>query len=311
VPDVTGADLKKRIVRIMNSPSQNKRGFGRRLLLAYFAAAVTAGLVVCGFVNAPQIRAQSSSTARLAFEVASIRKNKSGDFRSARGPEFLPGGRFVAGMVPIIMIIAFAYDMPYQSSRIIGAPVWVGIDGGERYEIEAKAEEGAVPPGTPVKVRDEKIRSMLQTLLIERFKMASHTETKNMPIYAVVVRKGGARLQKASLDEKACADAPSGFGIAASCHTLAGGRGRGIHGQAVSIADVALFVSNWADRPVVDQTGLDGLFNIQTEGWMQTLTNPDAPTLFEIFDRLGLELKSQKGAVEILVIDHIERPTEN
>ena len=75
----------------------------------------------------------------------------------------------------------------------------------------------------------------------------------------------------------------------------------------MSIADVALFVSNWADRPVVDKTDLDGLFNIQTEGWMRAEMPPpgqeptaDPPTLFEIFDRLGLNLESQKGPVETL-----------
>jgi uncharacterized protein (TIGR03435 family) len=105
--------------------------------------------------------------------------------------------------------------------------------------------------------------------------------------------------------------------------------GRGLHAQAVSIPDLALAVSNWSDRPVVDRTGLDGLYNIQTEGWQpmrprpprppgQELTNEDrafadpaTPTLFQIFERLGLKLEPQKAPVETIVIQSIDRPSEN
>jgi uncharacterized protein (TIGR03435 family) len=92
---------------------------------------------------------------------------------------------------------------------------------------------------------------------------------------------------------------------------------------------VTLFVSNWSDRPVVDQSGLKGLYNIQTEGWVPmrprpprplgqeptaedlAFADPTRPTLFTIFDRLGLKLESTKGPVEMFVIESVERPAEN
>jgi uncharacterized protein (TIGR03435 family) len=93
--------------------------------------------------------------------------------------------------------------------------------------------------------------------------------------------------------------------------------------------DLAAYASSWADRPVVDKTGLRGLFNIQTEGWVPmrprpprpagqdptaedlAFADPARPTLFQIFDRLGLKLESQKAPVEMFVIESAERPSEN
>lgn len=79
------------------------------------------------------------------------------------------------------------------------------------------------------------------------------------------------------------------------------------------MADLALHVSNWSEVPVVDHTGLKGLYAIQTEGWDGNPSASDSsrPTLDEIFDRLGLKLVRKKSAVEVFVIEHIEKPSEN
>jgi len=102
-----------------------------------------------------------------------------------------------------------------------------------------------------------------------------------------------------------------------------------MHAQAVSASDLASYASGWADRPVIDKTGLTGLFNIQTEGWVPmrprparpsgqdstpedlAFADPARPTLFQIFDRLGLKLESQKAPIETFVIESVERPSEN
>lgn len=159
--------------------------------------------------------------------------------------------------------------------------------------------------------------------------MIIRREIKELPVYALVLRKGGPKLQKATMDEKDCASRPTEWGEDASCHSFQGGQGRGIHGQAVSISDVADFVSNWTDQPVIDKTGLDGLFNIQTDGWVPirprmprppgqeptaediAFADPARPTLFRILDRLGLKLESQKAPVEMFVIESAQRPSEN
>ena len=170
---------------------------------------------------------------------------------------------------------------------------------------------------------------MLQTLLADRFKLKIRRETKEMPVYALVVAKGGPKLQKADIEEKDCTEGP--FIVMpgtpnTACHSFIGGQVRTIHARAVSLADVATYVENWTDQPVEDKTELDGLYRIETAPWqpMDLRSSPpapgakqdgvdeaDLPTIFEVFDKLGLKLESQKGPVEMYVIDHVEKPSEN
>jgi uncharacterized protein (TIGR03435 family) len=95
--------------------------------------------------------------------------------------------------------------------------------------------------------------------------------------------------------------------------------GRGLHARASSISDLAAFVENWTDRPLLDKTGITGLYRFETKGWlpMDPSVNAgssefgDRPTVFEMFAALGLRMEAQKGVVEVYVIDHMEKPSEN
>src|SRR5262249_10789917 len=155
------------------------------------------------------------------------------------------------------------------------------------------------------------MRAMLQTLLAERFHLKIRRESKELPVYAVVVAKGGPKLERAQVQEKDCSDDPE-HGVV--CHQIAGGMGRGLHGKAGTVSDMGNFVSNWTDRPVIDKTGIDGLFAVETEGWAPmrpiqprpdgepnpeaaALSDPTRPTLFMIFEKLGLRLETQKAPV--------------
>jgi uncharacterized protein (TIGR03435 family) len=170
---------------------------------------------------------------------------------------------------------------------------------------------------------------MMQALLADRFKLVMRRETKELPVYAIVVGKNGSKLQKSALTEKDCEAGSSGFADPASCHNMGGGMGRGIHAAAASVADLATWVSNWSDRPVVDKSGIEGLYKIETEGWAPmrqapprppgeppsaealAIADPGRATLFQIFDRLGLKLEPQKAPVDLYVIESVQRPTEN
>jgi len=279
----------------------------------------TAGTILFILTNAPQMSAQSQPP--LAFEVASVKPHKADDGRPSM-PGFLPGGRFVSKGIPLKFLIAVAYNVGYQSVRLSGGPGWINSGEGA-YDIEAKAGPDANPPGTPGLVRAERMRLMLQALLADRFKLKIHRETKELPIYAVILGKNGPKLEKAKIEEKDC---PEGGAPGVACHSFLGGRGRGLHGEAVSLADVLSYVENWTDRPLVDKTGVQGLFNVQTRGWQPSQPGPapapgakaedggdlaDLPTLFTLFTEMGLKLDAQKGTVDIFVIDHVEKPTEN
>ena len=279
--------------------------------------------VILGVVNAPQLCAQSQAE-HLAFEVASIRSNNSTDLRGTQ-LQFLPGGKFVARNVPLVVIVATAYNLPFQSTRLTGGKDWNDLALG-KYDIEAKADDAAFPPGLSSKVHDDNMRLMLQSLLEERFKLKMRREPKEQPVYALVAAKNGPNLQKSKMQAKDCDGEPTG--LAEGCHSVSGGQGRGIQGDAISIADVALFVQNWTDRPVVDKTGLTDLYTIRTEGWLPMrqrppspegapkgreaeLNDPDRPTLAKVFEQLGLKMESQRAVVDMFVIEHVERPAAN
>src|SRR5579864_9470850 len=156
----------------------------------------------------PLLPAQAPSATSPAFEVASVKQNKSDERRM--GYEVLPGGRFTARGLPLFILIATAYNIPFQSPLLSGGPDWIRST---RYDVDAKAAEGAVPLGIPYRVREERTRLMLQALLVDRFKLVIRRETKELPVYALVVGKNGPKLKKAAIEEKYCPEVPAANGV--------------------------------------------------------------------------------------------------
>ena len=264
--------------------------------------------------------AAAQSPGRLSFEVASVKPTKSQDFRNS-GIRRQPGGRITITNIPLYRIILVAYHInaAFNSPRLTGGPDWVRSEG---FDIEAVPPEGAIPVSLPAREQDNRSRLMLQNLLADRFKLAVRSETKEIPAYVLTVSAKGSKPAKSSVTEDQCVSGTGPGDI--PCHRLSGGIGRGLHGKAVSIADITGMVENWTDRPIVDQTGLAGLFEVETEGWApmlprprgegaeaEALADPTRPTLFMIFDKLGLKLEAKKAPVEVYVIEHAERPGEN
>jgi bla regulator protein BlaR1 len=326
VSGVTGADLKKRIEEIMANRMALKLNAGRRLLLAGAGALAVILPVAIGLLNAPPIRAQAQPGKALAFEVASVKAFATTDRASMTPPTALPGGRFVSKF-PLAFVISYAYKLPFnRTPRLSGIPDELGRT---MYDIEATA---TMPTGLSVQAREDRTRMMLQTLLADRFKMAMHKETKEMPVYALVVGKGGPKLQKADIGEKDCPDASLAPFVPGpstpdpdTCHSINGGQGRGLHARAVNMADVVSYVENWTGRPFLDKTGIQGLFHIQTRPWqpMDAGAPPpgakaddgsdlaDVPTLFQVFEGLGLKMEARNDKADVYVVDHIEKPSEN
>jgi uncharacterized protein (TIGR03435 family) len=259
-----------------------------------------------------------------AFEVASVKHNKSADARDAQ-MQVLPGGKVVIRNVPLLMIVAAAWDVPFQSPRLTGGKESEQLMG-DRYDIEASAAPGAIPTTLTAKERGDLIRPMMQALLEDRFKLKMRQEKKMQPVYALTVANGGPKLEKSKTQEQDCVAAPAPDQPV--CHRVGGGQGRGIHGEAISLDDVALFVQNWSDRAVIDKTGLTGLYNIQTEGWAPMRLRPpaadgtipkrdggindaDRQTLFDVFRQLGLTLESQRAPVDMFTVEHVEAPAAN
>jgi uncharacterized protein (TIGR03435 family) len=243
---------------------------------------VTAGLLVIGLCAAPQIRAQSA-----AFEVASVKVSPPG---SAGLTSFSPPGapRFTATNVTMEVLIELAFGV--EEMQISGGPNWLDT---ERYDIAAKPEgEGSLP--------NEKLKPLLRQLLAQRFKLATHRGTKEFPGYALVVAKGGPKLKEAA-------------GASDQRYILRGG----VRGQNVSMGWLAAVLARPTGHPVVDQTGIRGNYDIKLDYAPDdseiSAAGPALPSIFTALqEQLGLQLKTQKVPVEMLLIDHVERfPTEN
>jgi uncharacterized protein (TIGR03435 family) len=313
VAGVTGSDLNRRIDRLleMREPRCLRRA-GKTLLTAGAAAFLVAPIFL-GMLHVPLLDAQAHP--ELSFEVVSIKLNQTEE--KMMDNRMLPGGRLSIKNLPLWVIIADAYGVSFQGVRLTGGPEWTRA---ERYDIDATAPQGAITTDMPSKERAEKKRAMLQSLLADRFKLKIRRETRDTPVYALSVARGGPKLKRAAIEEKDCNDEPGSSSV--PCHGLNGGQGRGLHGNAATIADILRFIENWTDRPTVDRTDLQGLFEIDTEGWVPLVGNPNRgagegladplrPTLFMVFEKLGLKLEAQKGSAEFFVIESIEKPTAN
>jgi bla regulator protein BlaR1 len=324
VSGVTGSNLKKRIEEIMTHRTLGQLDFGRKLLLAAAGLAAVTIPITIGIMGAPQVRAQQQAAAPVPFEVASVKPNTSTGVRDLQ-MQTLPGGTLIYIDVPLRVIISQAYNLPYNSLEWITGPKWIDS---EKFDIEAKAAPGAIPAGLSQKQRNDKTMLMLQAVLADRFKMTTHVDIKQGPVYSMVVSKNGLKLPKAKIEEKDCPEVST---PTENCHDFRGGQGQGVHGKTIDMSDLASFLQNWTDHPVIDNTGFKGLFDIDTEGWVsmrprpippgernenqaaedRAFADPARPTLQQVLDKVGLKLESTKGPVQVLVIDRIERPSEN
>jgi uncharacterized protein (TIGR03435 family) len=255
-------------------------------------------LLAGSLVSTSQVYAQTPATS-LEFEVASIKLNDPSETVGGR-LELLPGGRFATTNFPLRAVILRAYDV--KDYQLLGAPDWLVKD---RFSIQAKAPQGSVS--------DAQTWLMVRRLLEDRFQLKTHRDTKELPVYALVVGKGGPKIQAAK-DSLV----PSGLGV---------GRGS-ITARSATIANVAIALSRLLGRPVVDETQLSGTydfklhydqssvglpFSVQRQESDAT-AQPEAtePSIFTaVQEQLGLKLESTKGPVEVLVVDHVEKPSKN
>lgn len=245
------------------------------------------------------------------FEAISVKRASSADPRDMR-LRVAPNGNLSAIAVPVLVLIGYAYDLPVNPSpRLSGLPVWR-----ETFDIEAKAPRDAVAPDLSEGEHLRRRQEMIRRLLADRFSLVMRVERKRMPVYALTVAGGGPRLQRSPIAERDC-----GYdtGAAGSCHHFAPGRGHPLIASAISMDDLALYIENWTDQPVVNLTALTGLFTVRTGGWAPMRLAPpppgapparfdDLPTIFDVLRTLGLELREREALVPIYRVERIERP---
>ena len=316
VAGVTGSNLKKRIEGIMTHRMATQLDAGRKLLLAALGVAAIAGPLVVGLLNPPRSRAQtpSGTSSSKTYEAASI---KPGDPNERRAQIMMaPGGRVNIKNLPVRNLIMMAYQL--RDFQVTGGPDWMRTD---RYDIVAKADDENITP--------EQNREMMQNLLKDRFKLVFHNETKELPVYNLVIGKNGPKLRETP--ESELPPPPPGNGGARG---PLGGRAsirieRGtINGQGMSMDLLANQLANNLGRSVINMTGLTKGYDIKLEwtpdvgqgGALQRdggadsapTTAESGPTIFTALqEQLGLKLESAKGPVVIYIIDSLQRPSEN
>jgi uncharacterized protein (TIGR03435 family) len=289
---------------------------GTRTRIFLATAGVTPALLM--FLGALTVRlasaqAPAGAAQRPTFDAVSIKANKSGDGRSSIGVP--SGGRFVGTNAPLALLIDGAYQLgPHQR---IGGPDWIDSEG---FDIEAKAEGN---------ISAAEMRLMEQTMLADRFGLIAHRETRQLPVYALVVSKAGTL---APADGAKCTAQRAGTpppSSLPSCGSLmrspaAGNIGVRYTGRSIPIGYLVRLLGGIADRVVLNQTGLSGTYDLDLEfvpaHMVATQTGPDAgaagssapPSIFTALqEQLGLELMPQTGPVTVLVIDRAEEPSEN
>jgi uncharacterized protein (TIGR03435 family) len=276
----------------------------RTLLLSIFVATGTA----VGQTESPAPGPQ--------FDVASVKPNTGVE----RGVEigFPSPGWFHARNVWLRFLVQNAWNV--KDYQVVGGPGWAAS---ERYDIDAK---------TDGKASRDQMWLMLQTLLRDRFRLALHHESKEWPVYNLVAAsKGGIKLQ--ATKEGSCLqrnpeaapapDAPN-TNVCGSSQWSA----RHVNGTAISIQQFTAMLANILQRPVADNTGFTGTFDVHLS-WTPDQTTPGlmapglapppipsdnaaGPTIFNVLvDQLGLKLQAAKGSVDVLVVDRAERPSGN
>jgi uncharacterized protein (TIGR03435 family) len=263
---------------------------------------------------------------QLAFEVISIRRHTAASGPVQR-PTTTPNGFHSIGL-NLFAIFQTAYVPPNQSGvlradLIAGAPGWLSD---ETYDVVAKVDEADLADWQKPEMTQTMLHAMLQAMLAERFKVVVHHESKEVPVYNLVVAKGGPKFKQAETVDAAELDQKPGGGgmmIGTGVRAMPGPRGTQYYGISMAILTQTL-LPNMAGRPVVDKTGLTGRYDLTlpdvmrpSPGESQPLNAPPPPpgadeSIFTVLpEALGLRLESAKGQVDTLVIDHVERPSGN
>ena len=280
-----------------------------------------------------QAQAPPTNDLALTFEVASVKANKSGDNRTMIGGQ--PGGRFNVTNAALRQVILLAYQI--QPFQLIGAPNWIND---ERFDIVAKAPAGTPMVGPAGGGAPGPMQFMLRNLLADRFKLKTHTETREMPMYALVVARAdgklGPKMKQASVDCAALRGrgpggppAPPAPGERPQCGMMMGIGSVAAGG--VSMTQLAQLLSQRVGRTVVDKTGLTGFYEFNLDFTPDQMppagapgpvappgapplppVDPNGPSIYTALqEQLGLKLDAQRGPVEVTIVDSIDHPTED
>lgn len=293
---ITGGDLKQRVIRIMTEARYTRLSLGAKLTLAAAGLFAVSLPFTAGLIHGDRVHAQTEKPLP-SFEVASIRPDKSGsNDMSINATKAV----WQCKNAPLITLLWSAFDV--KDFQVLSVPGWVKS---ERYTVEAKVPEET--QSLPDEQRYKQADLMLQSLLKDRFYLSYHWITRQLPVYSLVIAKGGTKLPTAKPDEK-------GGEVVDDTY---------IETRAFTMNDFARQLSATLNQTVMDKTGLAGKYTFTlhypppqdlgaANGVSQSSATEKQARIFSALqDQLGLKLIAEKGPVQMLVIDSIDRPTPN
>lgn len=315
---VTGADLKKRIVRIMADHAAHRLDLSRKLLLgAAGVLAVTAPLAL-GLAQAKQGYTQPDDAAvnLPRFDAVTIKPYTASDMMV--GVRMAQDELSVTGM-PLYMLVRQVFALP--GDRVVNEPDWVRSD---RYDIEAKVDAAAVPQVEKLAERER--WEMMLPVLEDRFGLKFHYEMRVVPVFTLAVAKGGPKLAPFEASDHG---AMSMFKRDTAHRST---EGMTIEGRGDSLAMIARMISGQLGSTVVDRTSLKGRYNYtltyvpetgfrgsmglppggsDADGGVPPTASAGPSLLTAVREQLGLKLEERKEPMRVVVIDHIEHPSPN
>jgi uncharacterized protein (TIGR03435 family) len=274
---------------------------------------------------ATQAPATATPTKAYTFEVVSIRQNKSPMQGGMGMPQFGPpadGYRMSNMSLSLPIMTAYAPQVGgaafYAQDQVKGLPDWLNT---ERYDIDARIADEDRAEWQKPESQKVMLQAMLQAMFVERCKLAVHREVKEVGVSSLVVAKGGVKFKETD----PTVEHPEGMKLPWGGVLAPNKGGDGLSFFGTSMASFASILSSMANggKPIQDKTGLKGNYDITMKmgammgpsgGDQQSATaasDPGGSMIAPVLNDLGLKLDSEKGQVETLVIDHIERPTEN
>jgi len=311
------------------------RGVLRLTTAATLLYVGVAGMAQAGLAQSSAVPASAGGASAVEkhpkFEVISIRRHTAESGPVQTGPT--PNGFRSIGL-PMFAIFQLAYALPNQpgvlrGNQVVGDPGWLTS---ELYDVVAKVDQADLADWQKPAMRQTLLRAMLQAMLAERCKVVVHYGSKEAPVYDLVIAKGGPKFKRAeTVDTTELRQKHPTGGMMRGTGTMAVDGPKTTQFYAISVTTFAnTILSSLADRPVVDKTGLTGYYDLALPSsalqpppppppppvTSQPLNAPSPPLEDEsIFtampEALGLRLEPAKGRVETLVIDHVERPSEN
>lgn len=288
-----------------------------RSVLADIAIAVSVFAVAA--VSCAQQPAPPRQAKRLEFAAVSIKRNNSGGAQEPGAPTrngYSMRNMFMAFPLMTAYVPLAGGASMYGDDQVVGMPEWTTSDT-EHYDIEAKVDEADLKNWQNPELQPGMMREMLQSMLADRLKLKAHRSTKIGSVFALVVGKSGPKFKETNATDSH----PESYPFPGGGRIKMEMRGDQmiVHYFGITMAQLAGMWSGQEGRPLQDRTGLTGKYDVT----IQKTTHPVTPdqangsggnadeSIASQAEQLGLKLESAKGEIETLVIDHVERPTEN